>query len=187
MSAICRGRERRHLDLCDNPCGQVAERQSQRVVGGDLVVPVRADDEDGQASKATTEDTHQIEGRVISPVKVLEDDGRGTVMPAERRQEGFEHAIAVGQAEGSSERAAQRVGDVDERSECPRRRNGVARTPDDPGPCVRFTECLDERRLADARLTGHKGEPAGPAMRIALEASKLFEQLRSLVEGHGTS
>src|SRR6185295_8921252 len=68
-------------------------------------------------------------------------------------EDGGEQRRAVA---GARERAAQRrpglAGDIVERAERPRRRQRLARAPEDAAAAERAREALEERRLADPRL-----------------------------------
>ena len=50
-----------------------SERESQRVFASDLVIAVGADNEDRELAKPPSDNTQQVERRVIRPMQVLED------------------------------------------------------------------------------------------------------------------
>ena len=69
-------RQRRHTNLRDERRRHVPESASQRVRGHHFVVSIRRNDEDGQVPEAPPHDPEQIEGRLVGPMNVLQDDDR---------------------------------------------------------------------------------------------------------------
>ena len=134
--------------------GDVSHGVQRRVPGPELVGPVGHHQEGPGSGQPPAEEAHQVEGRFVRPVKVLDHhDSRRTGRPQgpQERAEQVERRRFALQQDG--ELPAGRRGDVVERSERPRRRERIAAA--DPGfrPTPRLVEERPHQRgLADARL-----------------------------------
>ena len=147
-------RERRHDEPLDGASGgEVADEEAKRMRPGQLVVAVRAEDEQPRSVRAARQQPHRVERRLVGPVQVLEhDDGR---LARAGRVEQRSGDLMRGRAsvDRLGERTAELVRDVDERAERPRGGERVAGAPRHSRHTVDLgAEGPRERRLADARF-----------------------------------
>ena len=113
---------------------ELADDESQRVCGPDLVAPVAHDEDDRQALDPTCEQTEDVQTRLVRPVHVVEDEnrrlgGRGRELAHEARGHVVRLRVAL---DGRQEVSADGFGDVEERPEWPRCEQRVAGTPQRP-------------------------------------------------------
>ena len=134
---------------------ELSQHDSQRMVSDDLVVAVGRDDERVRAVDAAAEHTQDVEGGIVGPVNVLQ----------------HERPAALQRRCRNGPRVAGIEPDVEERPQGRRRREVLARAPQDIADTVR--ERPDERRLADAGLAAQEDDP--PARRT--RCLELDEQL----------
>ena len=92
--------------------GCLAQQAMQRVLAVQLVVAVGEDEHGGQVRDPADEVTQRVEGRVVRPVNVLDDQHGRMFRPGQFGAQGGEHAVTVaavghGAAELGSHAACQ--------------------------------------------------------------------------------
>jgi hypothetical protein len=150
--------------------GQLSEDDPQRVAKVELVVAIGAEHERRRRVGLPGQQPHDVEGGLVGPLQVLEDEDRRRAA-RELAQQRAGHLVRPRVARrGVSQVAAGLLGDVDERPQRARREERVARAPKDPrGPAVLVDEAPCERGLAGAGLAGDEHEAAARAAAHAVE------------------
>ena len=96
--AYAGGGEGRQVDAsCPALAGQLAESHPQGVGRGERVVAERDHQQHRQVAEAASQEAEQVEGRVVGPLHVLDDEDHEAVGVLEPAQGGVEHLVA-GQA-----------------------------------------------------------------------------------------
>jgi hypothetical protein len=152
----------------------------------DLLIALRADEENGEVAKAATDNTQHVECRIVGPMQVLEDnDPRCGARLPQQCKERLENSITVSGVERFLQRAIHLGRDVCERGERASRQDRVARTPQDPhvnGPTL--AEGIHYSRLADARFTGDKHKASSPLLAFDQQVRELVEKALPFQELH---
>jgi hypothetical protein len=134
-------RERLQLDAMRLGGGELAEQSVERMIGADLIRAPRHDDQGGNPVDAPAEVSQKVEGGLVGPVDVLEDDRVERASASDRGGKRGEHPMAGrGRREQRLEvlfQIGRHVEQRPERSRCPQRFAGA------PEESVRF--CLVRR------------------------------------------
>ena len=147
--------------------GKVAEDDAQRLIGSDLVVAIGCDEEAAGGADASAEVAQQVEGRFVGPVDVFDNEQRGARRGlGELGEDGTEDAVAL-DGGGVKEVVEAEVGrDVEERTECARGHQRVARADGDAGlPLRQLGQVVDQGGLADTCLAAEEHHAATPGSR----------------------
>ena len=155
--ASCRRRAR---------CGdEIAEHGAQRGNG----VAIGHDHQQG-SRRSAGEETHEVGGRLVGPVQVLDDeDARGAAERRQHRREDF--VLGCRAAEARGHRGIERVRDVAERAQRTGGAQRIAHAPQDRYRGL-LGERVQQRCLADARLAREQDETScapGRAFRSGLQ------------------
>ena len=155
--------------------GQLAEHDPQGVAKLELVVAIGGDDQRRRRVHLAREESQDVEGRLVGPVQVLEDE-HGRRAARELAQQGGRDLVRVRPTRGHAcQLAAGVLGDVEQRTQGARREQRVARPPQDPRRLpVAVREAAHERRLPGAGLAGH--EHHAPARRPADRVQRRLER-----------
>ena len=155
----------RHADAVDGRrCCQIAEDQTEGMIGPDLVVTVGDDEEGAQPADPPAEEPQQLERGAVGPMGVLADHerrarprGQGRKYLPEERFAGI--AVKSVWLDLEPERGSK-VTDGAERTRCgeriARRAQRGRRTGDPPA------ELVDQRGLADTGLAADEDHPPVP-------------------------
>ena len=129
---------------------------------GRLVVPERHDEEGADRGEPTRGVPEHVEGALVGPVQVLDDQHRGGSV-VEGRDQRRHDQVAVAGLDGGPELRTEARCDVLHRTECSRSGQGVAVAGEHAGPRGHpGVERPYQRRLADTRLTGDEYDGAAP-------------------------
>jgi hypothetical protein len=113
--------------------GQVAEDQPERVIVGDLVVPVGGHDQGRAAAEPPAEVAQKVDGGFVGPVHVLHHRDRGGAgrPGADLGQERGKQPVPwrAGLAGQAGQLPARLGGDVEQRAERPRGHQPLAAAP----------------------------------------------------------
>jgi hypothetical protein len=160
------------------------------VVGADLVVAVGQGEHGGQVADAPADVADDVQGGVVGPVEVLDEDDGGGQGIGELGEQGVEDFTDVLGGDRLGQGAAGAAGDVVQRAQGAAGEEVVA--PADERPCVRARvgrPCLHQGRLADPRLAGHQHHRpatlAGGRHRSA-QRRQLTNPLEQVRHGSGT-
>lgn len=139
--------------------GQVAEHHPQRVAGVDLIVAVGAHHHRIPLTDAAAEETKQVQGPLIGPVDILDDQHRRLNGALQPPHELGEH---LGSVRGQLQQVSHaRVGvgcDVENRAQRPRSGEGVAGPDQNPDAgCGTPARLTNQTGLARSRLAGDQG------------------------------
>ena len=153
---------------------QVAQDQSKGVIGPDLVVAVRNDEEDGKSPNPPPEESKQLERGAVGPVGVFGDDDHRPRSRGESREHLPEEPVTrVAVKRTIVDQEAERRGKVAHGAEWTRRGKRIARSPQhrrsvgDPA-----AELVGERRLAHTGLAANEHQapvPRGGLAQMLLE------------------
>ncbi len=166
---------------------QLADRLAPRAVAGDHVVAERQDDEAPQATNAAGDEAQEVQRRLVGPVHVLDEEHRQMWAVEEVEQRGELLGARGAGATGRGERATDLRGDVEHRTQRTGRELAVA-CPDEPlGVGELELQRVDERRLADAGLTGDEHQPTRPGPGRGRRIEQRLPRLLPLDEPHGVS
>ena len=125
-------------------------------------VPERHDEEGADRGEPTRGVPEHVEGALIGPVQVLDDQHRGGSV-VEGRDQRRHDQVAVAGLDGGPELRTEARCDVLHRTECSRSGQGVAVAGEHAGPRRHpGVERPYQRRLADTRLTGDEYDGAAP-------------------------
>jgi hypothetical protein len=169
-------REPRQLAAGHAPSGgELAEHDPQGMAQRELVVAIGRDDERRRRVHLARQEAQDVEGRLVGPVQVLEDE-HGRRAARELAQQGHRDLVRVRPARGHAcELAAGVLGDVEQRTESAGREERVARPPQDPGRLpAGVSEAARQRRLPGARLAGE--EHHAPARRATDRVHRRLER-----------
>jgi hypothetical protein len=177
-----RDRPRREPDQLhppDRPAPrQLSEENPERMGAVERVVPVAGHDQGRQRLHPAGQQPQDVQGRLVGPVHVLEDEHRRAPcaeLVRQRRHHLVGHRPTL---DHRLELAAGRLGDAQERPERTRREQRVAGPPEDPPRLAAgFAEPPEERCLADPGLAADQQDP--PA-RAALDGLQAIDQHRQL-------
>ena len=107
--------------------GQIAESDAQRMSVGQLIVAVAHDQEHRDLADPSREKAQQIEGGLVGPMHVLDDDDRQRSRLAQLGQERVEELLPGRVCPAQRVQAAvYLLRDVEERTERPGREHAVA-------------------------------------------------------------
>ena len=168
---------------CDTPGSgaELADGEAHRVRRFELALAIRDHDECTNRLGPPRDQANDVERRLVGPVHVLDHRDRrlhGAHFLDQRQEDGM-RLLALGH--GSRECTLQGRRHVDQRTERPRRREGVARPPQHPRRrAPRLAEPADQRALADARLARDEREPAGPGGDVVEALLQRFQECRAL-------
>ena len=156
------GRQRAEADPPHRAlAGQVPEGELERVAGGQPVVPVGREEQDGRVPDPPAQETQQVDGGVVGPVDVLHHHHVQRIGLADLAQQGPEQGFAGGvRAAQVEELTAELGGDVEERAKRSGGEQPVAGAPVPARAGQVALQLLDQCRFADARLAGHQDQPA---------------------------
>ena len=177
--------ERQRLDLAALSRGrarQLAEHDLQRAVRSQLIVAERDEREHGQRRDPAAEQLDDVERPLVGPVDVLDHEHRRGLVRQfgdERSHELVRHP-PVGRKPTEVEAGVLR--DVEERPECARREQPLARAPQHSGSWLVRAELAEQRGLADARLASQKHHPPTAVGRLGEPGGEIFEQLGAFEE-----
>jgi hypothetical protein len=140
----------------------------------ELVVPIAGEHEGGNSLDPATEQPEDVEGGLIRPVQVLEDENRGDPS-LELTHEGRRDLMWSGAAlDALLELATGDRGNVKKWREGTRREKRIARPPENSGrSTVLVAEPPDERRLPDPCLAPDEHE--APAQTVENGGEKLAQ------------
>ena len=163
----------------------VAEHQAKRMRTIELVLTIRDDNQSTNRRDPAPDETHNIERRLVRPVKILQDNQRRRP----RRQLAHERIRdLIGSRPALHkplEIAAGQPGDIEQRPKRARREQRITFPPQNASRAsLLVAETPQQRRLADARLTSHKreatltlvadgGHPRAQSGEVALSLQKL--------------
>ena len=164
---LCDGRprERWNGDALDRRSPRdLAQRDAKRVDAVELVIPERPEHEGTRSLDLAREQSQHIERRLVGPVQVFEHEHGRPTAPNQAGQR-FDDLVRAGSASDLPlEFAAGLLGDIHEWPERARRRERVARTPEDAGWCV-HAEVAHQGRLAGSSLARDEDQAAGARSR----------------------
>jgi hypothetical protein len=142
---------------------QIAQDQTKGVIGSNLVVAVRDDDEDREISNPSTEEAQQLDRDAIGPVGVFGDDDRRSWSRGEGSQRLPEEPLTGVAVEGVLiGQETKRGGEVAHGAERTRRRERVARGPQHRRSRGAAGELLDQRGFANPGLAANEYHPPVP-------------------------
>ncbi len=148
--------------------GEIPHDAGERMPRPDLVVAVRGDDEHRDVFEPPPEVAQRIEGRLVRPVQILEDQEAGCV--PQRVTDATEDTDAVPLGVDRGQR-------LDERRECSRGGDVVRAAHPHGAPWRdRVREGAHERRFADAGLAPQEDEPAAAGERTVEVGGELAEE-----------
>jgi hypothetical protein len=141
--------------------GQITKQQRQRTARLCLLGPVGDDDQDRQPLHPAGQEADQLQGRLVGPVHVFEDQNDGMAQRAKlRHHPGEQVAPRPGAVEQPGEAGAQRGRHVQQRPERQRGGKGIAGPGEDRRLPHAAHEPPDQGGLPDARLTAHEDQAA---------------------------
>ena len=159
-------RQRADADAMDGwRCRQIAEDQTEGVIGPDLIVTVGDDEEDRQIPNPPPEEAQQLERGAVGPVGVFADDDRRPRPRGEGREHLPEEPITRVAVEGLLvDEEAERGRQVAHGTERTRRGERVARGPQHRRGCRDpAAERVDQRGLANPGLAADEHHAPCPA------------------------
>ena len=147
-----------------------------------LVVPVAHEEERRDGLEPSRQQTNDVQRRLVRPVHVLQHKhGR---LAGELGDEGLVDVVWLRGGEHElRERAPDHPGDIEERSQWPRREERVAGPPEDAGAPHVVCEAAEKRGLADSGLAGDEqhapapGDDIGECLRERVERDAALEEL----------
>ncbi len=156
-------------------------------VGGRQRVVAEGDDQQHrQVAQPAPQEAEQVEGRVVGPLHVLDDQhgqAVGVAEPAAGRRRTPSSRGSAG-ADRVEQGAADLAGDVVQRRERSRREQAVAGAPGPGGVAELVLELLDEGGLADAGLAGDQHQAPGTAARLVGVLAQRGELRLPFEQGH---
>ena len=140
---------------------EIAERHAERVTGGQAVVPVGDDEQHRGAAQPPAQVAEQVKGGLVGPVDVLNDNHVQPPGRADLGEQRTEQFLAAGAGPAAvQQRAAELVGQVEQRPERPRREQAVAHAPRPASIRQVPAQPLDQRRLPYSRLAAEQDQPS---------------------------
>ena len=185
-------RQRRQPDAPGVPLGgQIPQRDPQRIVGRQRVVPVGGDQQHRRVAQPPPDVPQQVERRVVGPVDVLDHHDIERAGCADLSEQGPEQLVPIGPGAAQlGQLAAELLGQVEQRPERTGREQAVARPPP-PAPVQQLAaHPLEQGRLPDARLAGDQHQPAlaaaslGGVLPQRRQRRFPFQQRSSVVHPH---
>ena len=164
-----RARGQRHQpDAPGTPLrAEIAERHAEPVGGGQAVVPVGGDEQHRGVAQPPAQVAEQVEGGLVGPVDVLDDDHVQHPRRAEHAEQRAEQFLAAGPGPAAlQQRAAELIRQVEQRPERARREQAVAHAPRPASIRQIPAQPLDQRRLPHSRLAAEQDQPPLAAGRL---------------------
>ena len=125
-------------------------------------IAIREDQRRRYSIDSPAQELENIEGGSVGPVDILDDDNGLLIAARDCIKDGVEHFASGTFNYRVLQDTAHLERYVVERSERPRRRKVIARTPQDPGIiAVIVSKRSDQTGLADTRLTANENNRAG--------------------------
>src|ERR1043165_7223404 len=119
----------------------------------ELVVAVRKQDQRADVVDLPDQEAEDVEGRLVGPVDVLEDDDSRGVWRERSHERADELVELLSRRQRVPEVAVEAVGDIEQRAERPRGEERVAVAEQERGPpALLGGETVEQRRLSDTRL-----------------------------------
>jgi len=147
--------------------GQLAERDAQRIVRGQVVVPVGDDEQHRQLAQPAAGEPQQVNRRLIGPVNILHHHHvqrpRRTDLPQQRAEQFLPPGSGRAQVQ---QLAAEMIGEIVERTEGTGGEQAVARSPQPAGAGQLPLKMLQQGRLPDAGLPAESHQSALTAPRL---------------------
>ena len=182
-------RQRRHPHPAGGPLGgQVAEHHPERVVRGDLLVPVGGQDQGRYPGQAAAEVAEQVGGGLVGPVQVLDDHDGQRARCSQLGQERGEQLIPGGAlAAQHGELPAGLRADVEQRAQRPRGQQPVAASPQPARVRQLLLERLGQHGLAHPGLTGDQHQPPAALPRVLRVPGQRVQERCSFQQLHGSA
>lgn len=163
-----RKRQKIQPSSCCGRC-EIPEYDPKGMMGADFIVSVRHHEHRAHALQPPPEETQQVEGGLVGPVRVLDHGERRCQSAVQLRKGGAEHPVTRRVAtEQPVELATSGRGKIQERPERSRRGENVAGAPQHTCSAVRAAaEPIDEGSFPDARLSTDEDESPAAVHRFA--------------------
>ena len=185
------GGERRQVDA-SRPAlaGQLAERHPQGVGGREGVVAERDHEQDRQVAEPAAEEAEQVEGRVVGPLHVLDDehDERRGASSSQRRAASKTSLAGEAGAHRVEQVPTDRPRDVAQGCERARCEQAVAGTPD-PAGVASAPPAASTRSASRRAPIGSRSRPTAPVtsgqlttINVAITVQGTEDQLFALRE-----
>ena len=152
------------------------EQLRQRMVAGQLVVPVGQHEHDGQLADPADEVPQHVQGRLVGPVDVLHDQYRRMLRPLQLGPQRLDDPAAVAGLQRPGQRGAHAARQVAQRPEDPRRGQVVAVPDEQPALRRQYRpQRIHEAGLADAGLADDEHHRGVAALLLAGGRAQLGE------------
>ncbi len=163
--------------------GQIAHRNSKRVLGAHALVAKRSQDQDARIAEPTREELHEVDRRFVRPVEIFKHHNRECVafaelafgrlaldqLTQERTKELVSRRLRRTQLE---QLASELLGEVVQRPEWSRRKQAIGRGPQPAGIDQFGRECLEQRGFAAAGFGRDQHETPVAAFRVGREGGE---------------
>lgn len=182
------GTQRRQRHTLQDLRWQIAKYRLQRMPWPDLVITVTEDQHDPQLSQPTAKKLDEVEGRLVGPVHVLDDEDAGHRARRKMLHGEMEDHVAPGCCEDRLQQVAAGLpGHVIERRQGIGGKERLAATPQNPC-CLRLlgSKLLQQGRLADSGLTRDKHDTALTSRsraQASVQGLKLWASLQQFHDG----
>ncbi len=165
---------------------QVANDPAQGVVDGQLIVTKRNDNQRGQIPDSPSQESEEIQRRLIRPVRIFRQDHRGPRAVSEIRLDGAKDVGSRGVgAELVFNVRTKLTSDIEQRPKWRRNGEPVERNRDQARVALDSSrEPINQGRLADAHLAAHENDMSSATRGILGPGKQLIERRRSFEEGH---
>ena len=150
------------------PAGHLPQEVTQGVAAAQLVVAVGENEECGQPVDAPDEKAQSVQGRLVRPVHVLDDEYRRMRSDGQLSVEGLVDAVPVTAVrDGSGQLGTHTADEVAERPQRAPSGEIIALADQDPStPGKPVGQRPDQARLADSGLTEDERHRTGPVRRL---------------------
>ena len=166
-------------------CGQVAQDQPERVIGGHFVVAVTGQQQRRYPAQPPPEEAEQVDRGLVGPVHVLEhrhgEPGGRANLGEEAGEQPLPRRPAAAQG---GELPVELRADVEQRAERAGGEQAVATAPQPAGPRQLLLELLEEHGLAHPGFPGHQDQPAAAPLCLARVLGQRLQKRCPLEQFH---